>query len=85
MNCTQSESADCHAVADKTEYLWRYQRGIRKVADGEAVCAEVQILCRTKQRIAVFIQTMQADFRKAASAVPVSTPAISKLASSTID
>lgn len=65
MNGTESKSANCHAIADKAKYLRRYQRGIRKVADGEAVCAKIQILCRTKQRVAVFVQTLQADFLKA--------------------
>ena len=47
----ESESANRHSIADRAEQHGRNKVGVRQIRDGDMLCSERQILCRTVEGV----------------------------------
>ena len=65
----ESESADCHSVADGAEQHRRNEVGVRQIRYGDVLCAERQILCRTVEGVGSFGAVIELDVLKEHTAV----------------
>ncbi len=54
VNGAEAKPLDRHGVTDQGKGFRRNQLGIGKVADRQALCAEVEILCRAEEGVAAF-------------------------------
>ena len=65
----ESESADCHSVADGAEQHRRNEVSVRQIRHGKMLCAERQILCRTVEGVGSFGAVIELDILKEHTAV----------------
>ena len=65
----ESESANCHSVADGAEQYRRNKVGVRQIRHGKVLCAERQVLCRTVEGIGSFGAIMEFNVFKEHTAV----------------
>lgn len=57
----ESESTDCHSIADGAKQHRRNKVGVRQIRHGNMLCAERQILCRTVEGVGSFGAIMELD------------------------
>ena len=65
----ESESTDCHSIADGAEQHRRNKVGIRQIRHGNMLCAERQILCRTVEGVGSFGAIIEFNVLKEYTAV----------------
>ena len=65
----ESESTDCHSVADGAEQHRRNKVGIRQIRHGKMFCTERQVLCRTVEGIGSFGAIIEFNVLKKYAAV----------------
>ena len=65
----ESESADCHSVADGAKQHWRNEVGVRQIRHGKMLCAERQVLGGTVKGVGSFGAVVELDVFKKHTAV----------------
>ena len=65
----ESESADCHSVADGAKQHRRNKVGVRQIRHGNMLCAERQILCCTVEGVGSLGAVVELDILEKYAAV----------------